>query len=97
MAATVFFSWQADTPTGTGRNFLRKALEDACEAIASDAAVNEAHRELTVDSDTQGVAGQEVAADREIVGQLGDAGAAQIDISIGIQFNDESSFGHSNL
>jgi hypothetical protein len=57
MAATVLFSWQADTPTGTGRNFLRKALEDACEAIAFDAAVNEAHRELTVDSDTQGVAG----------------------------------------
>ena len=36
MGTTVFFSWQADTPTGTGRNFLRKALEDACEAIAAD-------------------------------------------------------------
>jgi hypothetical protein len=57
MAATVFFSWQADTPTGAGRNFLRKALEDACAAIASDAGVHEAHRDLTVDSDTQGVAG----------------------------------------
>jgi len=57
MAATVFFSWQADTPTGTGRNFLHKALEDACATITSDAAVDEAHRELKVDSDTQGVAG----------------------------------------
>jgi hypothetical protein len=56
MGATVFFSWQVDTPTGTGRNFLRKALEDACEVIASDAAVDDAHRELAVDSDTQGVA-----------------------------------------
>jgi hypothetical protein len=55
--ATVFFSWQSDTPTGTGRNFVRKALQDACEAIASDAAIDEAHRDLTVDSDTQGVAG----------------------------------------
>lgn len=35
MAATVFFSWQADTSTGTGRNFLSKALEEAREAIAS--------------------------------------------------------------
>jgi hypothetical protein len=34
MAATVFFSWQADTSTGTGRNFLSKALEEAREAIA---------------------------------------------------------------
>jgi hypothetical protein len=57
MAATVFFSWQSDTPTKVGRNFLRKALEDACAAIASDAAVGEAHRDLAVDSDTQGVPG----------------------------------------
>lgn len=58
MAATVFFSWQADTPNGVGRNFVRKALEDACARIASDATVDEAHRDLEVDSDTQGVAGQ---------------------------------------
>jgi hypothetical protein len=57
MATTVFFSWQADAPTGTGRNFLRKALEDACKAIASDATLDEPQRDLTVDSDTQGVAG----------------------------------------
>jgi hypothetical protein len=57
MGATVFFSWQADTPTGTGQNFLRKALEDACAAIASDVAVSDADRDLIVDSNTQGVAG----------------------------------------
>jgi hypothetical protein len=58
MAATVFFSWQADTPNGIGRNFVRRALEDACARIASDASIDEAHRDLAVDSDTQGVAGQ---------------------------------------
>ena len=58
MAATAFFSWQADTPNNVGRNFVRKALEDACARIASDATVDEAHRDLEVDSDTQGVAGQ---------------------------------------
>lgn len=58
MAATVFFAWQADTPNSVGRNFVRKALEDACAGIASDATVDEAHRDLKVDSDTQGVAGQ---------------------------------------
>ena len=58
MAATVFFSWQRDTPTSVGRNFLRNALEEACKNIADDTTVDEAHRELEVDSDTQGVAGQ---------------------------------------
>lgn len=58
MAATVFFSWQADTPNGIGRNFVRRALEDACADIVGDGAVDEARRGLEVDSDTQGVAGQ---------------------------------------
>lgn len=58
MAATVFFSWQADTPNNLGRNFVRKALEDACARIASDTSIDEAHRDLEVDSDTQGIAGQ---------------------------------------
>jgi hypothetical protein len=34
-----FFSWQADTPNGIGRNFVRKALEDACAEIVGDASV----------------------------------------------------------
>jgi hypothetical protein len=55
--ATVFFSWQADTPTRTGRNFLHNVLEDACRALGSDSGIDEAHRDLAVDSDTQGVAG----------------------------------------
>ena len=58
MAATVFFSWQTDTPNDVGRNFVRKALEDACVKLVGDASVDEAHRDLEVDSDTQGVAGQ---------------------------------------
>jgi hypothetical protein len=58
MAATIFFSWQADTPTSVGRNFLRKALEDACAIVTTDTAIDEAYRDLGVDSDTQDVAGQ---------------------------------------
>ena len=58
MAATVFFSWQADTPNSIGRNFVRKALEDACANMAGDASVDEVYRELAVDSDTQGIPGQ---------------------------------------
>jgi hypothetical protein len=46
MAATVSFSWQADTPTAGGRNFLRKVLEDACAEIGSGAAQWEGGRVL---------------------------------------------------
>jgi hypothetical protein len=48
MAATVFFSWRADTPNNLGRNFVRKALEDACARIASDASIDEAQLDLEV-------------------------------------------------
>ena len=58
MASTVFFSWQADTPPRVGRNFLKGVLEEVCAAVAVDTNLAEAHRELEVDSDTQGVAGQ---------------------------------------
>jgi hypothetical protein len=58
MTETVFFSWQADTPTRVGRNFINEALEDVCRSIASDTSVDEALRDMTVDSDTQNVAGQ---------------------------------------
>jgi hypothetical protein len=52
-----FLSWQADTPPRTGSNFRRGVLEEACRAIGTDSEIDEAHRDLTVDSDTQGVPG----------------------------------------
>ncbi len=58
MAQSVFFSWQADTPNRVGRTFLREVLEEVCAVIAADTTLDEAARDLAVDSDTQGVAGQ---------------------------------------
>ena len=58
MALIIFFSWQAQTPNGVGRSFLREALDQVCKDIASDTSVDEALRDLEVDSDTQGIAGQ---------------------------------------
>jgi len=58
MSKAVFFSWQADTPGKTGRNFLKDVLEQACTDIAADTELDEAVRDVAVDSDTQGVAGQ---------------------------------------
>jgi len=58
MSNRIFFSWQADTPNKIGRSFLKNALGDACSSIASDTRIEEALRDVIIDSDTQGVAGQ---------------------------------------
>src|SRR5438034_10474649 len=63
MARTIFFSWQADTPTRTGRNFIRDVLEEVCKRIAADTGVDEALRGVGVDSATRCVAGQPPIAD----------------------------------
>jgi len=54
---TVFYSWQMDTPTDIGRNFIGTALELAIDMLNSDAGVEEASRGVSLDSDTQGVSG----------------------------------------
>lgn len=55
----VFYSWQSDTPSKTGRNLVRKALLEAIKQLeAEHADVEEADRsEVVLDSDTQGVSG----------------------------------------
>ena len=59
MAETVFFSWQADTPTLTGRNFVERALERAIGRVNDQLEVDEPEREgVVIDKDTKGVAGQ---------------------------------------
>ena len=54
MKATVFYSWQSDTPNAANRSLILRALEDAAKDIAGDASIN---IEPVVDRDTQNVAG----------------------------------------
>ena len=54
MKATVFYSWQSDTPGATNRNLILQALEDAAEEIAGDDSIDVVP---VIDRDTQGVAG----------------------------------------
>jgi hypothetical protein len=56
---TVFYSWQNDTPSALNRNFIEKALVEALQRLHSDATLEEALRDTTVelDKDTKGVAG----------------------------------------
>ena len=57
MPLTVFFSWQLDRPSTTGRNLIESALQKAVGRIGAD--LEEAIREeLVVDKDTKGVPGQ---------------------------------------
>lgn len=54
MQAIVFYAWQSDTPARANRDLIRDAAEAACERITSDVSYD---WELTLDSDTRGVAG----------------------------------------
>jgi hypothetical protein len=57
MPRTVFFSWQADRSKTEGRNLIDRALQRALARITEDTELEEAERDLEVDSDTKGVAG----------------------------------------
>ena len=57
-ATTVFFSWQSDTGTSEGRNFIERALEMAVKRISNELQVEEAPRgPLQIDKDTKDVPG----------------------------------------
>lgn len=58
----VFYAWQADTPSRIGKQFIRKALDDAIKILAEEFELDEADRP-TVDQDTQGVLGDPPIAD----------------------------------
>lgn len=58
MAETIFFSWQADRATLTGRNLIERALESAIGRLGEQADLEEANRnELKLDRDTMDVPG----------------------------------------
>jgi hypothetical protein len=80
MPQRVFFSWQADTPTNVGRNFLRGVLDRICKELVTDTTVDDALREVEVDSDTQGVAGQPPIAET-IFKKIDDAAVVVADMT----------------
>ena len=51
MSETIFFLWQADTDPKIGRNLINRVLNRAVGSIGSDATVDEAVRNLSVDRD----------------------------------------------
>jgi len=56
---TVFYSWQSDTPAEQNRLFIEKAIQEALSRLKSDAELEEALRDTSIelDSDTKNVAG----------------------------------------
>jgi hypothetical protein len=56
---TVFYSWQSDSPSNLNRSFIEKAIHEALERLHSDATLEIALRDTTVelDKDTKNVPG----------------------------------------
>jgi hypothetical protein len=52
---TVFYAWQSDTPGNIGRNFIRKALDDAADRMNSDPSLS--GLTIAIDADTEGEVG----------------------------------------
>jgi hypothetical protein len=57
MSTSVFFSWQSDRPDVGGKELLETALQIAIAKLSEDATLDEANRQLVLDSDTHGLAG----------------------------------------
>jgi hypothetical protein len=58
MSLSIFFSWQADAPPKTGRNFIESALQVAVRDFSGEIGVEEADRRpFAIDSHTRGVGG----------------------------------------
>ncbi len=56
---TIFYSWQSDTSAGVNRSFIERALREALRRLNSDATLEPALRDQTLelDKDTTGVPG----------------------------------------
>jgi len=61
MVVRVFYAWQSDRRQN--RNFIRSALEAAVKQLRQDLALEEAHRDIILDQDTQGLPGSPAIAD----------------------------------
>jgi hypothetical protein len=57
MPQHIFFSWQNDRETKTGRNLIERALEKAIATLKAEVEIDPAQRELAIDRDTKGVPG----------------------------------------
>nr|WP_294553015.1 hypothetical protein [uncultured Rhodopila sp.] len=58
MPLKIFFSWQADVPRKSGRDFIESALQTAVREVSGEIDIQEADRSpFAIDSDTRGVGG----------------------------------------
>lgn len=57
MSTRIFFSWQSDRPDVGGKDLLETALRLALAKLSEEATLDEANRNLVLDSDTHGLAG----------------------------------------
>lgn len=63
MPFKVFYAWQSGRPNNLCRNLIRRALDDAAAKLTGEMDVEDVVREITIDQDTQDVAGSPSVAE----------------------------------
>lgn len=76
----VFYSWQSDTPYEIGKNFIRRAIDQAVDLLSDELNLEEAERPL-VDQDTQGKIGSPIIAET-IFEKLREADVVIVDVTM---------------
>jgi len=89
VTSTIFYSWQSDAPTRTGRNFIERTLARALVLLKADLDLEEAARDLEIDRDTKGVPGSPKIVDT-IFAKIDSAEAFVADVTfVGLRKNGE--------
>jgi hypothetical protein len=63
MPFKIFYAWQSDRANNLCRGLIRKALDDAAKTLNRDLEIEDVVRQITIDQDTQGVAGSPSVAE----------------------------------
>ena len=79
MTTKIFYSWQSDLPNNTNRGFISAALENVAEAFRAE--VEDAERELKIDSAVKGIVGSVNIADT-IMDEINNCAIFIADVSI---------------
>jgi hypothetical protein len=91
----IFYSWQSDTPNKIGRDFVKRALDDAVDQLSIDMQLVEADRP-NIDQDTKGVLGSPAIAET-IFEKIRNSSVVVLDVTLVCRTENKKSMINSNV